>query len=73
MSDQCICPDIPNITILGVIIANIIISLGKPIIYKIMHTKLLNNLIKHVDEPPNKFADVKIESSISEKKEENKI
>ena len=49
MSDQCICPDIPNTTILGVIIANIIISLGKPIIYKIMHTKLISNLIQHVD------------------------
>ena len=50
MSDECNCPtDISNSTILGVLLANVILSLSKPLIYKLMHNKLISNLVQYVD------------------------
>ena len=65
MSDECNCPtDISNNTILGVLIANVILSLSKPLIYKLMHNKLIGNLIKYVDKQ------IEVEIPHIEKKEE---
>ena len=49
MSDQCVCPDISNTAILGVLLFNVVIAIGKPFFYKCMHNKLIGSLIQHVD------------------------
>lgn len=51
MSDQCSCDN--NNVILGIVVANIVLSLFKPFLYKAFHNKLFNNLIKSLESNVN--------------------
>ena len=67
MSDQCVCSDVSNTAILGVILFNVVVSVAKPFIYKLMHNKLVSNLVQYVDKQ------IEVEIPHVEKKDENKV